>query len=143
MKWTGHSAWEITSQINIEYRSSELSLNADTVHGTLKAGDRLPYVHGEGAEGKGDAPSNFDALEETRWQVHVYGEAERDMRRDLQAHGLEVRKFEWSEAAGKRGLAQGALYLVRPDGYVGAVAAGHDAQAVVEYLGKWGLEGSF
>src|SRR5437763_7673299 len=36
--------------------------------------------------------------------------------------GLSLRRFPWSDAAGKTGIARNAFYLVRPDGYVGLAA---------------------
>ena len=144
LKLTGTSPWETTSQINIEYKDSSLSENARGVNGALVAGNRLAWVRTDvdGKEGEGEVGDNYEALRQTKWAVHVYGEVERDTRRALQAEGIEVVKFPWSEDARNKGLVEGALYLVRPDGYVGMKASGHDAAAVVSYVEKWGLRGS-
>lgn len=136
VRWTGYSPWDATSQVHVEYKSSPLSENGHGEHGQVKAGERLAWVPTE------DGHDNHEALADAKWQVHVYGEVRRDVRRGFQAKGFEVHKFEWSEAAKKRGLAEGALYLVRPDGYIGAEATGGDAETLFRYISKWGLKAS-
>ena len=136
LKMTGMSMWKTTSQINVEYKTSPLSENFVSGKGELEAGNRLAWV--ETADGR----DNFEVLAEGKWAVHLYGEVERDVRRELQAKGFEVQKFPLGEDAAKKGLVQGVLYLVRPDGYVGAKAGAHDVEHLVKYIEKWGLQES-
>ena len=142
MDWTGRSVWETMSQIKIEYKASPLSENGPSVHGgqyRLVAGNRIGFVQNTGPDGL----DNFEALAETRWLVHLYGEMDQDVEKNLRAKGVEVRTFKWSSAAKERGLVEGFLYLVRPDGYIGAVASPGDADTLLQYVSKWGLTGTF
>ena len=100
------------SQIMIEYRGSALSAgSAGSVHG----GDRLPWVPPE-RPGEDD---NHSPLTSLRWQVHVYGAASDNLHHTCETLGLPLHTFPWRQAMQRCGLARNAVYLVRPDGYVG------------------------
>ena len=102
------------SQTGIQYRHSALSEGeAGHVHG----GDRLPWVRA--ADGGSD---NFAPLTSLDWQLHVYGDVPAGIETLAEQRGLAVHVFGWSDAAADAGLQRGALYLVRPDGYVGLAA---------------------
>ena len=118
------------SQTNVNYRGSEISVGKA---GRIAAGDRLPWVR------EANGSDNFASLRSVKWQPHVYGEAGNETREACAQAGLTLQRFPWSEAARKAGLAQDALYLVRPDGYVGLAAANNIAAAVRDYLGRLGL----
>ena len=93
------------SQIGIRYPQSPLSRgNA----GRISGGDRLPWI--------GD---NFDALRSFAWQVHVYGEAPANVREMCRDFKLPLHEFPWSDDARRAGAKRDAMYLIRPDGYVG------------------------
>jgi len=106
------------SQIGIRYRSSWLSAgHAGQVHG----GDRLPWVPlGDDATAAPGhpGPGNFAPLASRAWQIHVYGDASPELARVCAARGLALQAFSWQPAMRAAGLARGASYLVRPDGYV-------------------------
>jgi hypothetical protein len=63
------------------------------------------------------------ALRSLDWQAHVYGDAHTQIERACARAALSLRRFPWSDAAGKAGIARNAFYLVRPDGYMGLAAA--------------------
>jgi len=113
------------SQIMINYRRSALSTGTA---GAVNAGDRLPWV--PPAEPGGD--DNFTPLASRRWQVHVYGaeKASPEVRAACAALNIEVHQFAWHAAARRAGMARGALYLVRPDGYVAFASDVQDASAL-------------
>jgi len=94
----------------------------------VNAGDRLPWV--PPAEPGGD--DNFTPLASRRWQVHVYGaeKASPEVRAACAALNIEVHQFAWHAAARRAGMARGALYLVRPDGYVAFASDVQDASAL-------------
>ncbi len=97
------------SQIGVSYRASPLSAGtAGSVHG----GDRLPWVE------IGTAEDNFAPLAALAWQVHVYGAPEPELAKTCSDLGVPLQVFEWRPAMRHAGLSQGALYLIRPDGYV-------------------------
>jgi len=114
------------SQTAIEYRESFLSEGrAGRVHG----GDRLPWV----------TPDNFAPLQSLDWQVHVYGQAARELAAACAARGLPLHVFPWSTAAARAGLARDASYLVRPDGYVALADPLHAVARLARYLDARGL----
>jgi hypothetical protein len=114
------------SQIEIEYRTSELSSGrAGDVHG----GDRLPWV-----------PDNFAALASLQWQAHVYGAARDGLGDACRSLGLAINVFPWSDAARRAGLERDALYLVRPDGYVALADPGAQPGALRGYFKDRGMD---
>ena len=81
--------------------------------GTVAGGDRLPWVPAaSGAD-------NFTALKSCNWQVHLYGGDPVSLSESCARLNLPLQVYPWSEAAGRAGLAEGAAYLIRPDGDVG------------------------
>jgi 2-polyprenyl-6-methoxyphenol hydroxylase-like FAD-dependent oxidoreductase len=102
------------SQIAVNYRDSSLS---EGRAGRVRGGDRLPWVPiGSTADAGHD---NFDPLSALDWQVHVYGAAAPATAEMCGRRGLALYTFPWQAAASRAGLERGAVYLVRPDGYVG------------------------
>jgi 2-polyprenyl-6-methoxyphenol hydroxylase-like FAD-dependent oxidoreductase len=109
------------SQISLNYRDRPLSAGrAGEVHG----GDRLPWVAGAGED-------NHASLKSMSWQVHVYGTARGSLDEWCVRRALPLHVFPWTDAHAQAGLAQDALYLIRPDTYV-ALADGSGEPAVVE-----------
>jgi 2-polyprenyl-6-methoxyphenol hydroxylase-like FAD-dependent oxidoreductase len=102
-------AFRTVSQIGIRYRESPLSEGAA---GLVRGGDRLPWVE------TGPDEDNFTPLTSLAWQVHVYGEPRPGVAEACAALGLPLHVFAWRPSMRRPGLARGALYLVRPDGYV-------------------------
>jgi hypothetical protein len=112
------------SQIEIRYRQSTLSEGkAGAVHG----GDRLPWVR----LGRG---SNHDPLTSIAWQAHVYGDARHQLPEACRVLGIELHVFPWKRAMKRVGLARGALYLVRPDGYVALADPQGNPERLTAYL---------
>jgi hypothetical protein len=106
------------SQIAINYRGSWLSEGAA---GDVEGGDRLPWVPADETSSHtiGNCDDNFCPLSSLDWQVHVYGDCPAEIwdlcrRRDLALH-----TFPWRPRTRRAGLRRSAVYLVRPDGYVG------------------------
>jgi 2-polyprenyl-6-methoxyphenol hydroxylase-like FAD-dependent oxidoreductase len=113
------------SQTVVNYRGSSLSEGrAGKIHG----GDRLPWVKSE-TGGDNSAP-----LASLSWQAHVYGDAAPEVRTACEDHHLPLHVFPWGPTAGRAGLGRNAIYLVRPDGYVGLADDGTSAEAVSSYL---------
>jgi hypothetical protein len=115
------------SQIMINYRGSALSLGRA---GSVRGGDRLPWVAPEGP-GEDD---NYKPLESAWWQVHVYGDAAADLRVACEQLGLALHQFAWRPAMARVGFARGALYLVRPDGYIALATTAANARELREYF---------
>ncbi len=105
--------FQTISQIRVNYRESPLS---NGVAGHVRGGDRLPWVPLEGTH------DNFEPLASLAWQAHVYGEPDAALRKACEERHLALNAWSWSEGCQKAGLAREALYLVRPDGYVGLAA---------------------
>jgi hypothetical protein len=120
------------SQTAIDYERSSLSSGwTETVQG----GDRLPWI--QNANGAGD--DNFAPLRSLDWQVHVYGEAPKQLRQMCEARRLPLHVFAWRAEMRRSGLWRNAAYLVRPDGYVGLADAVGSAVAVTSYLDRHGI----
>ena len=117
------------SQILINYRDSPLSQGST---GTIRAGDRLPYV-------KNDDYDNFKSLTTLDWQLHVYGDVKSDLIETAKRRSLDIFVFPWSEASRAAGLQRDALYLIRPDGYIGFAQATADVVSLEAYMEGWGL----
>ena len=114
------------SQTAINYRGSSLSEGAA---GAVHGGDRLPWV----------APSpngsdNFAPLTSLDWQVHVYGDASREMLAVCKERSLALHVFPWREECRRAGLVRDAAYLVRPDGHIGLAEPQARVEALTNYL---------
>ena len=73
------------------------------------------------------------------WQVHVHGTVTAELRAFAVGVRLPVFEWAWSETAGRVGLERDALYLVRPDGYIGLARRTQDVEAVRGYLQRFGI----
>jgi 2-polyprenyl-6-methoxyphenol hydroxylase-like FAD-dependent oxidoreductase len=112
------------SQTGVRYRESPLSAGRA---GSVRGGDRLPWVQ--------LAPDNdnFAPLTSLAWQVHVYGEPGRGVSDACAEMSLPMHMFAWTPAMKRAGLERGALYLVRPDGYVALADAEGDPERLRRY----------
>ena len=122
------------SQTTVNYRESALS---EGTAGKVRGGDRLPWVD------LGSGNDNFAPLTSLEWQVHVYaGGGRREVGRGLREMCTELRLplhvFEWRQSMRRVGLQQGALYLVRPDGYVALADSGASPQRLRQYFTQRG-----
>jgi len=116
--------FHVVSQIGVQYRHSALSTGAA---GSVHGGDRLPWIELEGGK------DNFEPLGSLKWQAHVYGEPAAGLAQACAERGLELHSFAWRERMRHAGVSRGALYLVRPDGYVGLSDSRGDARVLREY----------
>src|SRR5271154_6900843 len=119
-------AFRTVSQINVNYRASPLSQGRA---GHVHAGDRMPWV-------VVDSVDNYDALTKTVWQAQIYGEARPELVAWCAGQKLPLQTFAWAPPYARAGLAQNALYLLRPDTYVGLADESGSAEALRSYLGK-------
>src|SRR4051812_12845836 len=117
------------SQIGINYRHSKLSEGSS---GDLKAGDRLPWVTFENVASA--AHDNFEPLQSLSWQLHVYGDVAGEIKTVCQKWQIELHTFPWQNTAREAGLAKNAIYLVRPDGYIGFADREANAAKLARYL---------
>ena len=83
---------------------------------------------------------NFKPLESLSWQVHVYGQPRAELRDGCTAMGLPLHVFQWTPEAERAGLARDALYLVRPDGYIGLASTRGDVDALTQYVASRGIQ---
>ena len=120
------------SQLGIDYRDSALSRGAA---GSIRGGDRLPWV--EIAPGR----DNFAPLASLAWQVHVYGHPRPGVIEACAELGLPMHEFAWEPGMRRTGLRNSALYLIRPDGYVGLADSRADPHELRRYFEERGLSG--
>jgi 2-polyprenyl-6-methoxyphenol hydroxylase-like FAD-dependent oxidoreductase len=121
------------SQIAINYRDSPLSRGTA---GGIKAGDRLPWVPGSATDSS--QTDNFAPLASVDWQVHIYGTAPPELVDVCRQRGLALHVFPWTPAVSTAGLRRDALYLVRPDGYVGLADPEANHATLEQYLSDHG-----
>jgi 2-polyprenyl-6-methoxyphenol hydroxylase-like FAD-dependent oxidoreductase len=120
------------SQTAVNYRGSPLSEGrAGAVHG----GDRLPWAP------LGKDTDNFAPLDSLGWQVHVYGQPRPELASLCRDRGLPLHAFPWRAELRASGLERDAVYLVRPDGYVGLADPHAEAAPLAAYLDARGLKG--
>jgi 2-polyprenyl-6-methoxyphenol hydroxylase-like FAD-dependent oxidoreductase len=112
------------SQIGVNYRNGPLSAGAA---GAVRGGDRLPWVQTEPGQ------DNFAPLTSLTWQVHVYGEPPPGLTDACAELQLPLHLFAWRQAMRLAGLRRRALYLVRPDGYVGLADPHANPERLREY----------
>ncbi|MCM3191693.1 FAD-dependent monooxygenase [Priestia megaterium] len=115
-----HKAFTILSQIRIKYRNSDLSSGQGT---NVQSGDRLPYVEG-----------NFESLQSLNWQIHVYGTAAEKLKKSVQEKDFSLHEFSWNPYLKKAGLQKDALYVIRPDGYIGFISSEQRIDLLHQYL---------
>jgi len=118
----GPIIFRTVSQIAINYAMSGISQGKA---GRVRGGDRLPFV--------ADV-NNFAPLGNAQWQIHVYGTCATAVE-DL-CHRLDapLHRFPYSPDAAAAGLEEGAVYLLRPDGYVALAVPAQDVNALENYI---------
>lgn len=131
------------SQLGISYEQSPMSVNLGTIGGTLKAGQRLPWVpHARDANDE-EMDSNLVHLCQVGWQAHAFGKVRKELAEVLGEKHVPLHMFKPTREAGSKGFGEDMIYLVRPDGQIGLVVAPDAACADVEkYLGVWGVAGT-
>ena len=123
-------AFRTVSQIGIQYRKSPLSAGAA---GSVRGGDRLPWVE------TGPHEDNFAPLTSLAWQVHVYGEVRRGLADACAELRLPIHAFAWMPRMRRAGFVRGAIYLVRPDGYVALADPDGDPGPLGRYFTRRGF----
>ena len=116
------------SQTRLHYPHSPLSVGRA---GKVRGGMRLPWVKFK----EGD---NFAALRSLSWQMHVYGTPTPELLTWCGQHELPLHVFPFNSQAARAGLARDAVYLIRPDGYVGLAQLTLEAAALSAYAQRWG-----
>ncbi len=117
------------SQISIRYPQSFLSSGQE---GKLKGGDRLPWVQ---------SVHNFEPLTSREWQVHCYGSPSTALKNLLSEKNIPLHIFDWGPAAKAAGYLKEAIYIVRPDGYIGLTAGAGDITKISAYCDTYILHG--
>lgn len=116
--------FKTVSQIKINYHHSAISKGKA---GAVQGGDRLPWVHC-------DEYDNFKSLTSLDWQIHIYGKATDQFKQSIARLNLTLNEFPWNQSAAQAGLKEDAVYLIRPDGYVGYAHVLQDGNNLESYL---------
>jgi 2-polyprenyl-6-methoxyphenol hydroxylase-like FAD-dependent oxidoreductase len=117
--------FKIVSQTMVNYRDSSLSTGSA---GKVRGGDRLPWIKLASGE------DNFAPLTSLEWQVHVYGAVKGSVCEACAELRLPLCSFAWQQAMRPAGLQNGAVYLVRPDGYVALADPRADPERLRQYF---------
>jgi hypothetical protein len=129
IKATRRFMFRTVSQTAINYRHSGLSAG---IAGKIRGGDRLPWVKLDPSPA--GCPDNFASLSSLDWQLHVYGDATAPISSVCKAAGLPLHAFPWQHAMHAAGFARDAIYLIRPDGYVGLADRDASVANLQQYL---------
>lgn len=138
---------EQTLQLGIGYRESSLARELRPQGEGLRAGDRAPDA--PGLLGPAGPCRMFDLLRGpqvtllgfgARWQALIEA-CESRFGRSLKGYVLvaaagDARHYVDGEGHARAAYGDDALFVVRPDNYVGLATASVDAAAVLAYLGK-------
>ncbi len=117
--------FRVVSQIGVNYRESPLSSGTA---GDLRGGDRLPWIETE------PGSDNFAPLTLLKWQAHIYGRAGAGVAEACAGLGISLHEFAWRAEMRRAGIARNAVYLVRPDGYIGFADSAGDPQRLRDYF---------
>lgn len=130
--------YRTVSQVNVNYRHSSLS---GASVGSLRSGDRLPWVRPDADAHGADAHSedNFAPLRSLDWQIHIYGEATPRVRAFSVERKLPLHVFPWRAQMSRTGLRRNVCYLVRPDGYIALAVRPSHAEGLKSYLDERAL----
>jgi 2-polyprenyl-6-methoxyphenol hydroxylase-like FAD-dependent oxidoreductase len=140
-----------TKQLRTNYRGGPLASSLGARPGQVRAGDRAPDAVGTGE--KGEPLRLFELLRGPETSVLAFGDgASRAAKAACAGRGVKV--IHVGEPGGRGGpdtlvdagrqvrriydVGEGALVLIRPDGYVGLVAAASSAQEIGAYLDRIG-----
>ena len=131
-------AFRTLSQIGISYPHSALSQTLGTLPGGApKAGERFPWLHLR-IQPNGPAGDLFQALDDTRFNLLVFGPATTVAVPDygdlVRAHTipLEPNKAELDRV----GITTPSFYLLRPDGHVGLCGPHAELPGIESYLAR-------
>ena len=135
-----------TSQLGITYRDGPLAPETEPGTPTLHAGDRAPdSVCSDPASGTDIRV--FDLLRGPHWTVLAFADTDTDTA-PTELHGSEVRTWVIDDRAqgalrdknnatrAAYGVTGPTTFLIRPDGYVGAIASPDDASTVLDKFGR-------
>lgn len=125
-----------TTQLNLNYRYSSLSIDLTGNTGALQAGDRAPDA--EFADGSW----LFDLYRGPYFAVLVFGSAENMVNGIDEAFTGKVKAYQITDknvmtAFGNRD----DLFVIRPDGYIGLIAKAGEIKEVIDYLNTFLAEG--
>ncbi|CAK7236029.1 hypothetical protein SCUCBS95973_009467 [Sporothrix curviconia] len=133
-----------TNQLGLGYRDSSLSASPDNKHDDrgIQAGDRAPDATGLIVEGK--KSRLFDLLRGEHFTILCFGKPGMSMDNLPVYPWLQLRTVQLGSEvvdgsghlANAYGLPDGAVALIRPDGYIGLVARSDCQAALVDYLAQ-------
>lgn len=107
--WIKKLLFKRISQIKISYAQSQKK-QANT--GKLKIGDRLPFIA---------SIDNYKSLSGLSWEMHVYGVVTTDVKVKIQTSNIDLTTLPFTPEARNLGILENAVYLIRPDGYIGDI----------------------
>ena len=118
-----HKRGPETQQLLLNYRGGPLTRELRAEPGGLQAGDRAPDAPASDADGK--PVRVFDLLRGPHWTVLTFGVPVGDV-------GVPVYSLG-EDAAKSYQVTEPAVFVIRPDGYIGLAA--NNASRIAEYLG--------
>ena len=132
------AAFLTISQTGIRYPRSPLSRTSGDLPGDApQPGDRFPWLRLRLRAG-GPVEDLFRALDDTRWHLLVFGDANADPGDGAERHVVPADPDNARELDRARIPAQ-SFYLLRPDGHVGLAGTRPAPGAITRYLAEAGM----
>ena len=133
-------AFRSISQLGIRYRKSPLSQMLPGVpENAPVAGDRFPWVKLQLHERGGAEQDLFDALDDTRFNLLVFGQSAPSKLADfgdlLRTHVIPERSLNQKALLAAQ-IPTPSCYLLRPDGHVALVGTKLDAADIAAYFAR-------
>jgi 2-polyprenyl-6-methoxyphenol hydroxylase-like FAD-dependent oxidoreductase len=125
------TATKDTTQLNLNYRYSSLSVELADGSGSLRAGDRAPDAR------LSDGSWLFDLYRGTAFVVLGIGEAAAVLDSVKSQFGGKVKTELLTDVAAIAAFGRQGVFVVRPDGYIGLVAAADQVLAVTDWLSRF------
>ncbi len=130
LDWLRDWAFRTVSQLEISYRGDALSEGeAGEIHG----GDRLPWLE------LGEGRTNYEGFSSLSWQFHVYGYAGHALEDWCRAQAIPLHVFPWRPGFEEAGVERDAVYVIRPDCYVGLADGEPSTERLTAYFGSRGI----
>lgn len=122
-----------TTQLNLNYRYSSLSLDLSDKEGSLQAGDRAPDAKLD------DGSWLFDLYRGTHFTVLTFGNTEDSVKNINETLAGKVKFYQIPDEKASAAFGnRHELFVIRPDGYIGLIANPDEIEEVTDYLKKFG-----
>jgi len=121
-----------TTQLNLNYRYSSLSVDLSGEYDSLQAGDRAPDAK------LSDGSWLFDLYRGTHFTVLAFDDTEESVKNIDKTFGEGVKAYRLTDPNARSVFGnRSKIFVIRPDGYIGLVTKSGETEKVIEYLRRF------